>query len=91
MNLYSDPYAEESAMPVQFVMERFEARLEVDNQEVVADSSLTSCIVSHTAVRFVDNILAGSKASSRFPDVVAAVDRSIRTDLVDMLDSAFDA
>lgn len=78
-------------MPERFVMERFEARLEVDNREAVADSSLTSCIVSHTAERFVDNILAGSKASNRFPDVVAAVDRSNRMDLVDMLDSAFDA
>lgn len=90
-NLCSDPCAGESALREQVVMERFEARLEVDNREAVADSSLTSCIVSRMVERFVGNILAGSKASNRFPDAGAAVDRSNRMDLVDMLDSAFDA
>lgn len=72
------------------MMGRFEARLEVDNREVAADNSLMSCSVAHTE-RFADNILAGNKASNRFPDEEVAADRNSRMDSEDMLDSASDA
>lgn len=73
-------------------MEHFEAQLEVDNREVVAGNSLMSCSVAHME-HFVDNILAGNKASNRFPDeeVVVVADRNIRMDSEDMFDNAFDA
>lgn len=72
------------------MMERFEARLEVDNREVAAGNSLMSCIVARTE-RFVDNILAGNKANNRFPDEGAAADRNSRMDSEDMFGSASDA
>lgn len=80
---------ESAELLAQFVMERSEARLEVDSREVVADSSWASCNVSHKE-SFVDNILAGSKASSRALDEVAgaAADHNSRTDSEDMLDNA---
>lgn len=72
-------------------MGRFEARLEVDNREALADNSLMSYSVARTE-RFVGNILAGNKANSRFPDAGAVADRNSRhTDLGDMLDNASDA
>ena len=75
-------------------MERFEARLEVDNREAAADNmDLMSCSVAHTE-HFVDNILADNKASNRFPDEVGAgvvVGCNNHMDLEDMLDNAFDA
>lgn len=71
-------------------MERFEARLEVDNREAAADNSLMSCSVAHME-RFVDNILAGNKANNRFPDAGVAADHNSHMDLGDMLDNAFDA
>lgn len=74
------------------MMGRFEARLEVDNREAAADSSWMSCSDARTE-RFEDNILAGSKASNRFPDEVvgAAVGRSSRMGSGDMFGNAWDA
>lgn len=69
-------------------MERFEARLEVDNRVAAADNSLMSCSVARME-RFVDSILAGNKASSRFPDEGVADHSS--TGSGDMFDNASDA
>lgn len=73
-------------------MERFEARLEVDSQEAVADSNLKSCSVSHM-VRFVGNKAAGNiLVNNRFPDEAeVAVDHNSHRDSEDMLDNALDA
>lgn len=84
--------AGESVRLARFVMERSEARLEVDSREVGADSSWASCNAFRTEC-FAGNILGGSKASNRALDEVAgaAAGRNSRRDSVDMLGSAFDA
>lgn len=72
-------------------MERFEARLEVDSQEAVADNNLASCSVARME-RFVGNKAGSILENNRFPDEVAAVaGRNNRRDSEDMFDNALDA
>jgi hypothetical protein len=72
-------------------MEHFEARLEVDSQEAVADSSLVSCSVSRKE-HFVGNKAGNILANNRFPDeAVAVVGRNNRRDSEDMFGNALDA
>jgi hypothetical protein len=74
-----------------FEMERFEARLEVDSQEAVADSNLASCSVARME-RFVGNKAGNILANNRFPDeVAAAVGHNNRRDSEDMFGNASDA
>lgn len=90
-NWNSDQCVGELVRRALFVKGHFEARLEVDSQEAVADNSLMSCSDAHTE-HFVDNILAGNKANNRFPDEVAGVaGHNSHTDSEDMLDNASDA
>jgi hypothetical protein len=73
-------------------MEHFEAQLEVDSQEVVADSNSKSCSVSRMA-NFVGNKAGNIWANNRFPDEVeaAVVGRNSCRDSEDMLGNASDA
>lgn len=66
-------------------MERFEARLEVDSQEAVADSNLKSCSVSRM------ESFVGNKAAGNIDEVEVVADRNSRRDSEDMLGNASDA